>query len=221
LLATLFKKLFTAKINDMSIKLRAFIAIGMLSILILGIIFWYRGQNQIQERLHLASAHVSNTTDTIRQALSPDFIVSKTRTIKTGCEEKSPEISFTRLYDCNATAKIELSSVQAIPATRSEALTRATLGRFAVASTNLKELDSYTQNMDEAGSWQMLQPVGIPNTAIAGVPPFNYYGGIGQEDIGIQLASKIDQANSKKTVISVTVVQEYHSCKGFFLPCAY
>jgi hypothetical protein len=73
--------------------------------------------------------------------------------------------------------------------------------------------------MDDIGSWQTSLPIDIPNTAIAGVPPANYYGGVGQENIGLQLASKIDQTTPKKTVLSVSAIQEYHSCKSFILPC--
>jgi len=209
----------------MAIKRRSYIAIGVLSVLILGIAaFWWQSQTQgqvrVQTRLKLASANVTNTTNAMRRALGPDFIVSHEQTIKSGCVEASPDLSFTTwIFDCNATSKIELSSVQAISATRTEALIRAALGPLGIPSSSLDDVGNYVQSMNDVGSWQTSLPIDIPNTAIAGVPPFNYYGGVGQDDIGLQLASKIDQTNSKKTVLSVTAIQEYHTCKSYILPC--
>jgi hypothetical protein len=85
--------------------------------LILGVAFYLRQQGQVQAHLRLASAQVSNTTNVFRQALGPDFVISQKQIINTGCKEESPELSFTRIYDCNAIAKVEISSVQAISAT--------------------------------------------------------------------------------------------------------
>jgi hypothetical protein len=206
----------------MPAKRRPYIIAGATIVLILAVAFWWKqheAQAQIQARLHLATTHVSDTANVFRQALAPNFAVSQDHTIKAGCVEKSPEISFTRLYDCNATAKIELSRAQAISTSQAEASIRGALSSLGVASADLEDIDRYAQDMTDIGSWEMAQPVNIPHTAIAGVPPFNYYGGTGQENIGIKLASKMDSASPKKISLSVTTVQEYHTCKSFFLPC--
>jgi hypothetical protein len=206
----------------MSVK-RRYIIVGTIIVLILAVAFWWKHQSEaqarVQDRLLLAITHVSDTAKVIRRALAPEFTVSQEQTTQAGCEEKSPDISLTRLYDCNVTAKMELSSVQTISASHAQDAIKAALSRLGVASADLGDVDSYGQNISETGSWAMAQPVNIPHTAIAGVPPFNYFGGIGQEDIGVQLSSDIDPANSKKIVLSVTIAQEYQTCKSFFLPC--
>ena len=203
----------------MSIRRRTFFGIALLLVGLLGIALWRLGPARVQTRLLLASSHVSNTTNSLRLSLAPDFRLTQTETQKTGCSEESPQISFTRLYDCNATAQIELTSVQPIANTRAEQLIRAALERQRITPDELADMDSFVQRMDDPGYWQTALPLNIPHTAIAGVPPFNYYGGIGQEDIGLKIEAKTTQSNPKNIVLTVTAIQEYHSCKSFFLPC--
>lgn len=203
---------------------RFYIPIGVVGVvvlvaLIVGIASWQQEQEHIQARLQLARLHISSASGATAQALAPDFTISQAQTITAGCKEASPDFSFTRLYDCNATAKIQVSNAQGLPPARVEALLRAALARVGIAPTKLADLDGYVHDLDGFGAWKTAQPIDIPHTAIAGVPPFNYYGGIGQEDIGLQLAAEVDRIDPKKTLLSITAIQEYHSCKSFFWPC--
>jgi len=198
---------------------RLIISLCALDIL-LGVFFWSQWQTYVRTKAHLdqAKANVSRISDVFGKTLAPNFVATKKQAVKNGCREKSPGLSATRIYDCNASLELTLLSDEDVSAEHTKVLIRKALDGLGAAADQPQGLDDYADAMHQTNTWFTLQPFSIPHTHIPGVPPFNYYGGAGQEDVGLYIKSAY-QPESKKTTISVTAIQEYNTCKSFLLPC--